>query len=584
LLDKDITFKGVPVSPGISVGDVYLYLRNNFEINPRDLIPEDIEKEIGDFQRSVEISIKELSKIRNYSYEKIGEVNSLIFDAQLEFLQDKFFLSQIIHRIQNEKRTADFIFNDEITKLEHALLSSKDTYIRERFEDIKDIKNRVIRNLKREKLVSKIEENLIIISHELTPADTILFSKRKVLGYATDKGGNTSHAAIISRALRIPAVVGMKDITKSLKSGDHIIIDGSAGIIIKNPSEETLEAYREKIILLKEYEEKLKEIIDLPCTTTDNKEIELTANIDFDEEIDFIINTGHCGIGLYRTEHLFLEEGGFPSEEKQNEEYKHISDVVYPKNVTIRTYDIGGDKLLPRSEKEDNPFLGWRGIRICLDREDIFREQLCAVYKSSVNKNIRILFPMISSVSEVRRVKEIIKEITDELEKDGIEFDKNLKTGIMIEVPSAALLAEELAAEVDFFSIGTNDLIQYLLAVDRGNDLISNLYQEFHPAVIRTIRQITEAAHKNNISISVCGEMASNPHAVVVFIGLGVDELSVSPSKYPEIKQIIRSISYKEAAIVCEEILKLSTENEIKERIKKFNSNILNENSVTQLI
>ncbi|MBK8981094.1 MAG: phosphoenolpyruvate--protein phosphotransferase [Ignavibacteria bacterium] len=583
-MDKDITFKGVPVSPGISVGDVYLYLRNNFEINSRDLIPEDIEKEIGDFQRSVEISVKELSKIRNYSYEKIGEVNSLIFDAQLEFLQDKFFLSQIIHRIQNEKRTADFIFNDEITKLEHALLASKDSYFKERFEDIKDIKNRVIRNLKREKLVSKIEENLIIISHELTPADTILFSKRKVLGYATDKGGNTSHAAIISRALRIPAVVGMKDITKSLKTGDHIIIDGSAGIIIKNPSDETLEAYREKIILLKEYEEKLKEIIDLPCTTKDNKEIELSANIDFDEEIDFIVNTGHCGIGLYRTEHLFLEEGGFPSEEKQNEEYKHISDVVYPKNVTIRTYDIGGDKLLPRSEKEDNPFLGWRGIRICLDREDIFREQLCAIYKSSINKNIRILFPMISSVSEVRRVKEIIKEIKDELEQEGIEFDKYLKIGIMIEVPSAALLAEELAAEVDFFSIGTNDLIQYLLAVDRGNDLISSLYQEFHPAVIRTIRQITEAAHKNNISISVCGEMASNPHAVVVFIGLGVDELSVSPSKYPEIKQIIRSISYKEAAVVCEEILKLSTETEIKDKIKKFNSNILNENSVTRLL
>jgi len=583
-LDKDITFKGVPVSPGISVGEVYLYVRNNFEINSRDLIPEDIEKEISDFKRSIEISAKELSKIRNYSYEKIGEVNSLIFDAQLEFLQDKFFLSQIIHRIQNEKRTADFIFNDEITKLEHALLASRDSYLKERFEDIKDIKNRVIRNMKREKLVSKIEENQIIISHELTPADTILFSKRKVLGYATDKGGNTSHAAIISRALRIPAVVGMKDITKSLKTGDNIIIDGSAGIIIKNPSEKTLEAYREKIVLLKEYEDKLKEIIDLPCTTTDNKEIELTANIDFDEEIDFIVNTGHCGIGLYRTEHLFLEEGGFPSEEKQNAEYKHISDVVYPKNVTIRTYDIGGDKLLPRSEKEDNPFLGWRGIRICLDREDIFREQLCAVYKSSINKNIRILFPMITSVTEVRRIKEIIKEVKGELEKDGIEFDKNLKTGIMIEVPSAAILADELAAEVDFFSIGTNDLIQYLLAVDRGNDLVSNLYQEFHPAVIRTIRQITDAAHKNNIQISVCGEMASNPHAVMIFIGLGVDELSVSPSRYPEIKQIIRSISYKEAAGVCEEILKLSSETEIREKIKKFNRTILNENSVTRLL
>ncbi|MFZ1320952.1 MAG: phosphoenolpyruvate--protein phosphotransferase [Ignavibacteria bacterium] len=576
-MDKDIIYKGIPVSPGISVGEVYLYIRNNFEINSRDLIPEEIEKEIDDFQGSVEISVKELSKIRNYSIEKIGEVNSLIFDAQLEFLQDKFFLSQVIHRIQTEKRTAGYIFNDEISKLEFALMDSKDTYLKERFEDIKDIKNRVLRNLKREKLVSKIEENLIIVSHELTPADTILFSKRKVLGYAVDKGGNTSHAAIISRALRIPAVVGMKDITKSLRNGDNIIIDGSAGIIIKNPSEVTLKEYDEKIIKLKEHEEKLKEIIDLPCVTLDGKAIELSANIDFDEEIDFIVNTGHCGIGLYRTEHLFLEEGGFPSEEKQIEEYSHISNVVYPKEVTIRTYDIGGDKLLPRSEKEDNPFLGWRGIRICLDRKDIFKEQLRALYRSSVNKNIRLLIPMISSLAEVRKTKMIIKEVIEECEKNDIPFDKKLKIGIMIEVPSASIMADELAKEVDFFSIGTNDLIQYLLAVDRGNELISNLYQEFHPAVIRTIKTITDSAHKNKIKISVCGEMASNPLAVVVFIGLGVDELSVSPSKFPEIKQIIRKLHYKKAYRLCKEILKLTSETEIREKIEKFNESILNE-------
>lgn len=576
-MDKDIIYKGIPVSPGISVGEVYLYIRNNFEINSRDLIPEEIEKEIDDFTGSVEISVKELSKIRNYSIEKIGEVNSLIFDAQLEFLQDKFFLSQVIHRIQTEKRTAGYIFNDEISKLEFALMDSKDSYLKERFEDIKDIKNRVLRNLKREKLVSKIEENLIIVSHELTPADTILFSKRKVLGYAVDKGGNTSHAAIISRALRIPAVVGMKDITKSLRNGDNIIIDGSAGIIIKNPSEDTLKEYDEKIIKLKEHEEKLKEIIDLPCVTLDGKAIELNANIDFDEEIDFIVNTGHCGIGLYRTEHLFLEEGGFPSEEKQIEEYSHISNVVYPKAVTIRTYDIGGDKLLPRSEKEDNPFLGWRGIRICLDRKDIFKEQLRALYKSSVNKNIRILIPMISSLAEVRKTKMIIKEVIEECEKNDIPFDKKLKTGIMIEVPSASIMADELAKEVDFFSIGTNDLIQYLLAVDRGNELISGLYQEFHPAVIRTIKTITDAAHKNKIKISVCGEMASNPLAVVVFIGLGVDELSVSPSKFPEIKQIIRTLHYKKAYRLCKEILKLSSETEIKEKVEKFYEAIMNE-------
>ncbi|MBS1517899.1 MAG: phosphoenolpyruvate--protein phosphotransferase [Bacteroidetes bacterium] len=576
-MDKDTTFKGVPVSPGISIGKVYLYVRNNFEIDSRDLLPDEIEKETADFQKSLELSINELSKIRNYSYEKIGEANSLIFDAQIEFLKDKFFMSQVIHRIQNEKRAAGYIFNEEISKLEDALSASKDSYLKDRFEDIKDIKNRVIRNLKREKLVSKIGENLIIVSHELTPADTILFSKRKVLGYATDKGGNTSHAAIISRALRIPAVVGMKDITRSLVTGDFVIIDGSSGIIIKDPSVETIDFYKKKIQKLLENEERLKEIIDLPCETTDKKEFELSANIDFDEEIDFIINTGHCGVGLYRTEHLFLEEGGFPSEEKQTEEYTHISDVIYPKSVTIRTYDIGGDKLLPRSEKEDNPFLGWRGIRICLDREDIFREQLRAIYRSSQNKNIRILFPMISSIAEIRKAKSIVKEILDDFDRNGTEYDKELKTGIMIEVPSASIMADALAKEVDFFSIGTNDLIQYLLAVDRGNSLISGLYQEFHPAVLRTLKNITEAAHSNNITVSVCGEMASNPLAAVIFTGLGVDELSVSPSRFPEIKQIIRKLNHKESSEFCNEILCLTTEEEIRSRLENYMEKYLRE-------
>lgn len=572
-MSKEITYKGVPASPGISIGKAFIYTRSSFEIDSQILHESEVQKELQEFDHAIELSKKELAKIRTLSYEKIGESGSLIFDAQLEILNDKFFFSKVSQRIHTEKRTASYVFDDEISKLGQILADSKDEYFRDRINDLKDIRNRVIRNLKKEKLVSKVEENSIIIGHELSPADTILFSKRKVQGYASDKGGLTSHAAIISRALRVPAVVGMKDISKKITTGDFIIIDGLTGSIIVNPSEATLLAYKKKLEELKEYEKKLREILYLPSETTDNKPIGLSANIEFDEEIDFIINTGHCGIGLYRTEHLFLEAGDFPSEERQIEEYTNIANVTYPNTVTIRTYDIGGDKLLPRSEKENNPFLGWRGIRICLDRVDIFKEQLSALLRSSREKNIKIMFPMISSVTEVIRAKEILNEVRNDLDGKNIGYDRNIQIGIMIEVPSAYFLADELAREVDFFSVGTNDLIQYLLAVDRGNEYISNLFLEFHPAVVRALKKISDSAHRNNISISVCGEMASNPLATAVLVGFGIDELSVSPSVFPEIKQIIRKINYGEAKVLCDEILKKSTEKEIKSMAEDYYMN-----------
>jgi phosphotransferase system enzyme I (PtsI) len=547
-LPTETIYKGIPVSPGISIGKAYLYTRSSFDVDIEFINSNEIEKEVDEFKKALELSKKELLKIRSLSHEKIGKKNSLIFDAQLEILSDTFFISSVINRIQNEKRTSSFIFDEEMSKLGNILLSANDEYLKERVADIKDVRNRVLRNMKKEKLFSKVEEYSIIIGHELTPADTILFSKRKVQGYATDKGGTTSHAAIVSRALRVPAVVGMKEISKNIMQDDMIIIDGFNGFIIKNPLEKTLREYKKKIEELKEYEKTLNDVIDLPSETLDKRQIELSANIEFDEEISFVVNTGHCSIGLYRTEHLFLEAGDFPSEERQIEEYSNISAVTYPNFVTIRTYDIGGDKLLPRSEKEDNPFLGWRGIRICLDRVEIFKEQLSALLISSTKKNIKIMFPMISSVDEVLKAKKILEEVKTDLENKGISYDKKIQVGIMVEVPSAYFLADELAREVDFFSIGTNDLIQYILAVDRGNEYISGLYQEFHPAVLRAIKSITDAAHRNNIRISVCGEMASDPLATAVLVGLGIDELSVVPSVFPKIKQIIRKINYSDAS------------------------------------
>jgi len=569
-LTKEKIFKGIPASPGITIGKAYLYTKNQIRINVQNLDDSEIENEIDEFNRSIELSRKELNKIFTISKERIGEQRSKIFDAQIEILNDTIFINSVIERIRKEKRSASYIFNNEINKLGKILLSANDDYMKERFADINDVKNRVVRNMKREKLVSKVDEDSVIVAHELTPADTILFSRRKVRGYATDTGGITSHAAIISRALRVPAVVGIKVISKAIKTGDSIIIDGFEGVFILNPEKETIKKYRKKFNEYAKHEKKLLKIIDLPCETLDQKKISITANIEFNEEVDFIAKYGHCGIGLYRTEHLFIEKGDFPSEQEQIEEYVHIANLTYPNPVIIRTFDIGGDKLLPSSRKESNPFLGWRGIRICLDRVQIFREQLRALLLSSTKGNIKIMLPMISSLDEVKKSKEIINEVKQDLDSGGLDYDRNIQLGIMIEVPSACMLADELAKEVDFFSIGTNDLIQYLLAVDRGNEMISNMFQEFHPAVIRALKKIVDSAHKNNIMVSICGEMASVPAATSVLIGLGIDELSVIPSVLPEIKQIIRVIKMTEVKSLADSLLQYTAEEKIRNEVVRF--------------
>ena len=569
-MTKEKIYKGIPASSGITIGKAYLYTKRQIKINAQNLGGSEIEKEIDDFNKSIKLSRKELNKIFSISKERIGERHSKIFDAQIEILNDTIFINSVIERIKKEKRSASYIFHDEINKLGKILLSANDDYMKERFADINDVKNRVIRNMKREKLVSKVDEYSVIVAHELTPADTILFSRRKVHGYATGTGGITSHAAIISRALRVPAVVGMKEIAKNVKTGDTVIIDGFDGLFIINPEKDTIKNYKQKFNEYKKHEEKLLKVIDLPCETIDKKKIEITVNIEFNEEIDFITNYGHCGIGLYRTEHLFLEKGDFPSEKEQIKRYSQIANLTYPNTVTIRTYDIGGDKLLPSSLKEQNPYLGWRGIRICLDRVQIFKEQLKALLISSTKKNIKVMFPMIASVDEIKKTKEILNEVRHSLDKEGLNYDKEMKIGIMIEVPSACMMADELAKEVDFFSIGTNDLIQYMLAVDRGNEMISNMFQEFHPAVVRTLKKIVDAAHNNNIKVSLCGEMASNPIATGVLLGLGIDELSVVPSIFPEIKQIIRVIKISEVKKLVDVLMKYSTEEEVKTEVIRF--------------
>lgn len=570
-MHRQRTYKGIPVSPGISLGKAYIYTRKDIKVNIQLLKnEEEIQDEENNLKKAIELSLKELDKIYKLSLETVGEENSRIFEAQITILNDTFFQDSVIERIRDEKISASYVLNEELTKLSEILNSSGDTFIKERYLDINDIRNRILRNMKREKLVSKVDENSIIVAHEITPADTILFNRRNVKGYVTETGGITSHAAILSRALRVPAVVGMLNITKHILSGDFVIIDGIDGSVIVNPASDTIRIYEEKKEKFLKHEEKLLKVIDLPCETTDKRKVEITSNVEFEEEVDYIASYSHCGIGLYRTEHLYIEKGGFPSLAEQIDEYSHIANIIYPHSVTIRTYDIGGDKLLPSSQKENNPNLGWRGIRITLDRVDIFKTQLEALLISSVKKNIKIMFPMISSLDEVIKAKQILGEVRKSLDAQGKPYDKEIKVGVMIEVPSACMLADDIAKEVDFFSIGTNDLIQFLLAVDRGNTLISKMFQQFHPAVLRAIDKIIKSAHKNNIPVSICGEMASDPIAAIVLIGLGIDELSVVPFKVPEIKQLVRIVEYSRIKILAEELLTYSTETQIRDKLEKF--------------
>jgi phosphotransferase system enzyme I (PtsI) len=568
-------FKGLAASKGISIGKTFVYKVDlpNYEIKSNGSISP--ENEINDYSSAISQSIKELNKVFNLAKEKLNDKNLQIFDAQLSFLYDEYLHSKVKERIRQERKSASQVFKEEIRHLESALLDSNDEYLRERINDIEDIKGRVLRNLIKGRLVSKIEEDRIVIARNLTPADTILFSNRRMLGIATELGGINSHVAIISRSLNIPAVVGVKDIVSGVHPDDFLIIDGYKGLVIKNPSEETIAAYKKQVERNIEIENKLTELEKLPSTTKDGVKIRLSANLEFNNEVDYVVSHFGCDVGLYRTEHLFMELGDFPDEETQYKQYKFLAEHISPKHVTIRTFDIGGDKILPESQKELNPFLGWRAIRMCLDKKDVFMNQLRAILRASAYGNVKIMFPLVASLDELLAAKKMLEEAKAELKGKGIKYDDNIQVSVMIEVPSAVMIADALAKEVNFFSLGTNDLVQYMLAVDRDSSLVSELYQKFHPGVLRAIKMTVESAERNNIPVSVCGEMASDPYSSLLLIGLGVKILSVEAKSYLQIKRLIRLVNYQNAKEIADKILTMNTEKEIKEYItEQFDKNI----------
>lgn len=562
-------FKGIAASPGIVFGEVYFFTKHTPRIEEKNISSQNIENEITKFEHAIKRSEVELLKIQTLTEQKIGKSNANIFEAQILILNDAILFKTICELIKRTKKNAEYIVNLEITKYQQLMLSSADEYMRERAHDVEDVKNRLIRNIQQEKLISRFKNNTIVMSESLTPADTVLFSRNNILGVITETGGTTSHAALIARSLRIPAVLGAKGICNSIKNSDEIILDGNRGVIILNPTKETKKNYHARQKEFEKFERRLEKLRDLPAVTLDDFEIGLSSNIEFVEEIDYIHSQGSHGIGLYRSEGVLIGQDIIPSEEEQFNAYKAIADKTFPFSVIMRTFDIGGDKVVDEHVKEENPFLGFRGVRVSLASEKFFTTQLRAILRASTRKNISILLPMISSLEEVRESKRILEKTKDDLKNENIPFDEKIKIGVMIEVPSAALLAREISAEVDFLSIGTNDLVQYLLAVDRGNENIGNIYQELHPAVLRTIHFVISEAHKAGKKVGICGELGANPLATLPLLGFGLDEFSVNPAMLPEVKKIIRSITMQDAKRVALKVLELSDTNDIKNYLKE---------------
>lgn len=565
---------GIPASDGIVIGKALVFHTERLAV-PRYEIPDSkIPFEISRFERALADTTDEILNIREEISKRLDEEHTHILDAHLLVLEDVLLIEETMHGIENRKLNAEYVFMEVLEKLAEKFSSMEDEYLKERAADIRDIGRRVLRNLmgkKASKSLSELQEDVVVISHDLSPSDTAQMRKDKVKGFATDIGGQTSHTAIMAKALQIPAVVGLKHITSIVKDGDTVIIDGHHGLVVVDPDGYTISKYKTEEQQLERFATELHEVKELPAVTLDGKKIELAANIELPEEISAVMSQGGHGIGLYRTEFFYLNRKDLPTEEEHFQAYKKVVEAVSPYPVVIRTLDLGGDKFLSPLDfpREINPFLGCRAIRFCLERPDIFKVQLKGILRASAFGKIKIMFPMVTTLEELLQAKEIVEESKRELKKLGIPFDKKISIGTMIETPSAAMISDILAREVDFFSIGTNDLIQYTLAVDRVNEKVVSLYQPAHPGVLKLINNIVKAGHKHNIWVGMCGEMAGDPLYTIVLVGLGIDEFSMSPMVLPEVKKVIRSISFSEAKALTQDALRLSTGKEVQDLLKK---------------
>jgi len=557
--------KGIGVSPGIAIGPAYLYARVSFDVEKRSIDSEKIEHEKQRFEDAIKKAERDLHKIIAVTREKLGEDSATIFEAQLMMLRDPVMYPEVISFIESKGINAGYAVQTVMSKHRQVMEASDSEYLRERSNDLLDIQDRIIRHLRRGRILSAVDEESIVIAENLTAADIILFSRRGILGCAMDFGGPTSHVSIMARALGVPAVVSTHDATSKVATGDLVVVDGIRGEVIVNPDEATLASYRVKQERYARLQQQDRQLVDLPSETLDGHPVELQANLELREEIPLLEQNGAKGVGLFRTEMLLLMEGRtLVTEEEQAIEYSKVIEAVAPYSTTFRILDLGGDKLLPMGHREHNPFLGWRGIRIMLDKPELLIPQLRAILRASAKGPTKLLLPMVTQISEVRRFKHVLAETMDVLRNEGVAFDPDIPLGVMVEVPSVALQAHLFAEEVDFFSIGTNDLTQYVLAVDRGNDMVAEIYDELHPSVLQLIRMTCAAAHEAGIPVSLCGELATNLRAVPVLLGLGVDTLSASPVYLPAMKRVIRAMKRSEGEGLAERALASSDPEEFR--------------------
>jgi phosphotransferase system enzyme I (PtsI) len=571
---ENFLLRGVGVSQGVVIGKAFLLKRSKLEVSEYSHIPsEEVSKEVERFKKAVDDARQHLVMVKKKTQQRDCQEAGHIIDAQLMIIEDKALVDRTIKHIQEDQIDATSALKSTLQDIHTAFEDIGDEYLQERKSDIDFLGERIMRNLlgRDQEFSLKIQEKVILVAHDLSPVDTANLDVTKVLGFVTDRGGKTSHTAIMARALEIPAVVGLENVTQEVNTGDMIIVDGMIGIVIVNPDPETLREYADKKQRYEELEKELFRYKQLPAETKDGFRIKVYANIELVEELPSVLEHGAEGIGLYRTEFLYLNRKDLPTEEEHFAIYKSVVEKMSPYPVTIRTIDLGGDKFISQIElaEEMNPAMGLRAIRFCLKEVGIFKTQLRAILRASDFGNVRLMFPMISGLQEILQIKTILKEVKDDLLKKNLPFDHELEIGIMIEIPSAVTIADILAREVDFFSIGTNDLIQYSLAIDRVNEHVSYLYEPLHPAVLRLIGSVIDAAHSGGITVGMCGEMAGESMYMPILVGLGLDELSMNALSILRVKKMIRSISYREAREVTKEIYKLSTAPEIEEYLKK---------------
>lgn len=561
-------FRGIPVSAGVVRGKVLVVGACKDTIPQRSITPEEFPAELRRLEQALIQTRQQIIDVQRQVAENLGSADASIFDAHVLVLEDPTLLDETTRMMRVEQVNIDYAYHLVAEKYAATLESIEDDYLRERAADLRDVKSRVLNNLigrAPEDVLSHLTEPCIIISHDLTPSTTAQLNKKFVLGFATEIGSKTSHTAIMARSLQIPAIVGLKDITSDLVSGEYVLLDGYNGIVVLNPTEQTLFEYGQLVRRQLSLQEELSELRDKPAVTLDGRKVILSANLETPEDVENVKRSGAEGVGLYRTEYLFINRDVLPSEEDQFAAYHKVALALKGQPVVIRTLDLGGDKFLSSLQipQEMNPFLGWRAIRFCLQETMVFRAQLRAILRASAVGNVKIMYPMISGVEELNQANALLEECKLELKAEGKAFDANLEIGAMIEIPSAALAADALAKRVQFFSLGTNDLVQYSLAVDRMNEKIAHLYEPSHPAILRLIQMTVEAAHRKGLWVGVCGEMAGDPAMVPLLLGLGVDELSCAPPLVPQIKKLIRQIKQSEAEALVKQAFECDSGTEI---------------------